>query len=1097
MSTTTILHPRLAPVDAPARPAWHGRLAVAVLAVAGFAAAFTHVWDSDVPWHLACGEWMLRHKAIMGHDYFSIDPQAVWVNVHWLFQVIVAAIHSVAGDTGLSWLKGLVCAGGMTAFGLALRRHVPAGWLIFAGMLMLYVFQSRLRIRPELFTLALLIVTIVLADSVRRGANPNRLWFMAPIMLFWVNMHGLFFLGLAILWGFIIGGAFDAAWGRWTTRLRQRYGKGDAKRDTDASRSTGILPVSRMGVSPMQTLTTGETLVPESDQHGQDARETHGRDARATEDAGGTPARHAGKMPASRRKPWWVRFIVWREPAIHGHIASLTALAAALAATGVCLLTPWPDKTALHPLLLSTRLAEGPYSRIVTELKPLLEIVKDQPQRDAAGNVVSTMPKAVFAKEEDTYLRMLGYRVYDLCLRFHTEAMLLLAAAGIVMILNIRRVPVAHWVILFVLAVLAFKARRNVGLLGPMAGFLLALHGGAILAAVRAWKPTLARVAGPFAILMAAAALALAAAYLTGTVARWNGHGPLAGPGRQPFAQADGAAKWLGQLQLPGDMLTENFGDGGLFIYWANHGLDQPRRLSFMDGRLEAHTLERFLDMDRIRAKLSSTVTAGQDNAQIDKTSPFAPLPPTVRFIFVSGGTVRILPTMMQCKSRFKLRYIDPCGVIFERLDWQPAPGTPPQTVLLGEANWGDFDKPLNEAGLLEGQPVITRTWYRQNVPDGEFMTGYMFAWLGTQDNDSQHNSASDDQKRCNLLAIRYLNAAWTRDISNRHLMNSLMARAYHWRSWQHYVAPSTVLPVDLHSSRALHLFADVAIGSLNGEEQNHHLEQWTLALVHAGQTDTYFNRLEQWTQQYGEMKGKMTEDAARQTKLQQLREAAQRDGIYNLPPLPRAMALASLKYRLTDEAVATLEAEIGRIERGEGVSPVSRMGVPPMQNDPRTLLSSMPTTGETPVELMGETPMLRLTLGDLYMRKGDLPNAVAAYEKVHLPPEREWELQLRAGLVEWVAGERLSADSPTGHDEAEQRRTPAAPAGFFRAVAQLEALATRVPSQPIVRYYLAIMHEDLGNTARVKELRQAPDVTAFTIRATHRSHEMILQPGK
>ena len=216
--TTTIIHPRLTATDEPVRPAWQGRLAVVVLAVLGFSAAFSHVWDSDVPWHLACGEWMLRHGQIMGHDYFSVDPQALWVNVHWLFQVIVAAVHSVAGDTGLSLLKGLVCAGGLAAFGLALRRHVPSGWLIFAGMLMLYVFQSRIRVRPELFTLALLIVTIALADSVRRGASPNRLWFMVPIMLFWVNMHGLFFLGLAILWGFVIGGFVDAAWGRWSKR---------------------------------------------------------------------------------------------------------------------------------------------------------------------------------------------------------------------------------------------------------------------------------------------------------------------------------------------------------------------------------------------------------------------------------------------------------------------------------------------------------------------------------------------------------------------------------------------------------------------------------------------------------------------------------------------------------------------------------------------------------------------------------------------------------------------------------------------------------------------------------------------------------------
>jgi len=64
-------------------------------------------------------------------------------------------------------------------------------------------------------------------------------------------------------------------------------------------RSTGILPVSRMGVSPMQRQPSDETSTSQPNanetatpcaKHGQDARETHGRDARATPDAGETPA---------------------------------------------------------------------------------------------------------------------------------------------------------------------------------------------------------------------------------------------------------------------------------------------------------------------------------------------------------------------------------------------------------------------------------------------------------------------------------------------------------------------------------------------------------------------------------------------------------------------------------------------------------------------------------------------------------------------------------------------------------------------------------------------------------------------------------------
>ena len=42
---------------------------------------------------------------------------------------------------------------------------------------------------------------------------------MVPIMVLWVNIHGLFFLGLVILWTMLLGAVVDYVLDRWRLRL--------------------------------------------------------------------------------------------------------------------------------------------------------------------------------------------------------------------------------------------------------------------------------------------------------------------------------------------------------------------------------------------------------------------------------------------------------------------------------------------------------------------------------------------------------------------------------------------------------------------------------------------------------------------------------------------------------------------------------------------------------------------------------------------------------------------------------------------------------------------------------------------------------------
>ena len=182
---------------------WKWLLPCFVLALAGFATAFTLVWDDDIQWHIAGGQWMIDHGTILRTDPFAVgDAQGrpnEWVNVHWLFQLLVAGVYHLAGFAGISVFRASLAAAWMLLFAIGLRRHAGPGWLIAAGLLALAVIAGRIRARPETFTLLFLLLTILVVESVREGAPARRLWLLVPVMLVWANMHVLCVLALGVL----------------------------------------------------------------------------------------------------------------------------------------------------------------------------------------------------------------------------------------------------------------------------------------------------------------------------------------------------------------------------------------------------------------------------------------------------------------------------------------------------------------------------------------------------------------------------------------------------------------------------------------------------------------------------------------------------------------------------------------------------------------------------------------------------------------------------------------------------------------------------------------------------------------------------------
>jgi hypothetical protein len=194
--------------DPPAGAAPSGRrrlgLHPAWVVIAGVAAVLLRVGlheglNSDVYWHLAAGNWMLDHHAIIRHDTFSYTvPGRPWLAEEWGFEVLLASMVRTFGPVTYWILSAGPCIAALLV-SVARWRRLGARWLWVAVLAI--VAGGPLAIgeaaRPQslsylFFALELLVLTL-------SRSNPRWLYTLPPLLLVWANIHGSFLAGLGVL----------------------------------------------------------------------------------------------------------------------------------------------------------------------------------------------------------------------------------------------------------------------------------------------------------------------------------------------------------------------------------------------------------------------------------------------------------------------------------------------------------------------------------------------------------------------------------------------------------------------------------------------------------------------------------------------------------------------------------------------------------------------------------------------------------------------------------------------------------------------------------------------------------------------------------
>ncbi len=161
--------------------------------------------DPDFYWHLKTGELMAQTGAIPATDPYSFTYGGKpWVAHEWLTELLFYAVAQVGGFTALRFLPAIAAAANFLLLHAIARRL--AGHDLAAALATACFFiplMPSFTLRPQIFTYLCFTTYLLVLVDFKYFRSTRLVWLLPVLMLGWVNLHGAYMLGFALLAAFI------------------------------------------------------------------------------------------------------------------------------------------------------------------------------------------------------------------------------------------------------------------------------------------------------------------------------------------------------------------------------------------------------------------------------------------------------------------------------------------------------------------------------------------------------------------------------------------------------------------------------------------------------------------------------------------------------------------------------------------------------------------------------------------------------------------------------------------------------------------------------------------------------------------------------
>ena len=157
--------------------------------------------DYDYFWHLKTGEILVHNLALPAGDIFSFTMHGQpWVLHEWGYQIVLYFVHTLFGDSGIRLFSTALLFGAL-AISFAPARRLGIHPIVILLFLLLYIVPMvpYTQPRPQVITYICFAYFLKCLLDYKHYAERKLLYHLPLLMVMWVNFHGGYIIGLALM----------------------------------------------------------------------------------------------------------------------------------------------------------------------------------------------------------------------------------------------------------------------------------------------------------------------------------------------------------------------------------------------------------------------------------------------------------------------------------------------------------------------------------------------------------------------------------------------------------------------------------------------------------------------------------------------------------------------------------------------------------------------------------------------------------------------------------------------------------------------------------------------------------------------------------